>query len=59
MKKQKLRFIFQKGTMEKSKLKECYEKAELEVVVLNDSDVIATSGNIDSSDTDWGGIQNW
>lgn len=45
--------------MEKQKLKECYVEAELDVVMLRNGDVIATSGNIDSSDTDWGGIQNW
>ena len=44
--------------MEKQKQKECYLEAELDVVMLNCGDVITTSG-VDSSDTDWDGVQNW
>lgn len=44
--------------MEKQKQKELYEKAELNVVMLNLRDVIATS-DIDPSDTDFDGVQSW
>ena len=45
--------------MKKQKVRQSYEEAELDIVMLSGNDIIATSGTIDSDDTYWGGVRGW